>query len=150
MKGEYIMSGFSRFMKQNKNTDKPNEFYAATKSLTEEDGSPLKWEFRRISSKEHEEIREECTIEVPVTGKPGVYRSKFKTNKYVNKLITESVVSPNLYDAELLESYGVNTPEQLLMEMVDDPKEYSELAMFVQKFQGLNVSFEDKVMEAKN
>ena len=41
-------------------------------------------------------------------------------------------------------------PEDLLMSMVDDPGEYNELASFVQKFQGFDVSFEDKVNEAKN
>ena len=48
------------------------------------------------------------------------------------------------------DSYGVKTPEDLLMAMVDDPGEYNDLAAFVQKFQGFNVSFEDKVNEAKN
>ena len=33
--------------------------------------------------------------------------------------------------------------------MVDDPGEYTDLAAFVQKFQGFNTSFEDKVEEAK-
>ena len=89
-------------------------------------------------------------MEVKVTGKPGVYRQKFKTNEYIRKLVTESVAYPDLYDAELQDSYGVKTPEDLLMAMVDDPGEYSEFVAYVQRFQGFDVSFSDKVDEAKN
>ena len=70
------MSDFSKFMKKNKRV-RENGVYAATKSLCDENGKPLKWEFRHISSKENEDIRDECTIEVPVTGKPNAFRSKF-------------------------------------------------------------------------
>jgi len=65
-------------------------------------------------------------------------------------MIAASVVVPDLYDKELQDSYGVATPEELLLAMVDEPGEYNELAAFVQKFQGFDVSFHDKVEEAKN
>lgn len=64
------MTDFSRFMKQNKKK-LPNGLYAPTETLTNEKGEPLEWEFKRISQKEHDRIRESCTIEVPITGKPG-------------------------------------------------------------------------------
>ena len=124
------MSKFSKFMKSNK-IEKKNEMYAPTKSLCDENGKPLEWEFRHITSKENETLRDECMIEVPVTGKPNMFR-------------------PKLLDAELQDSYGVKTPEELLLAMVDDPGEYSDLAAFVQRFQGFDVSFNDKVEEAKN
>lgn len=79
-----------------------------------------------------------------------MYRPKMKSSLYIQKMIVASVVSPDLYDAELQDSYGVKTPEDLLFAMVDDPGEYNELAAYVQKFQGFNVSFEEKVDEAKN
>lgn len=143
------MSKFSKFMKANKAV-KENGFYPATGSLCDEKGNPLEWEFKHISSKENEEIRENCTIDIPVTGKPNMYRPKLKSSDYIRKMIAASVVLPDLFDAELQDSYGVKTPEDLLMAMVDDPGEYNDLAAFVQKFQGFNVSFEDKVDEAKN
>ena len=143
------MSKFAKFMKANK-VVKENEFYPATKSLCDEKGNPLEWEFKHISSKENEEIRENCTIDVPVTGKPNLYRPKLKSSLYIQKMIAASVVVPDLFDSELQDSYGVRTPEDLLMAIVDDPGEYNDLAAFVQKFQGFNVSFEDKVDEAKN
>ncbi len=143
------MSKFSKFMKANK-IEKKNGFYAPTKFLCDEKGNPLAWEFKHISSKENEEIREGCTIEIPVTGKPNMYRPKLKSSLYIQRMIAASVVVPDLYDKELQDSYGVATPEELLLAMVDDPGEYNDLAAFVQKFQGFHVSFEDKVEEAKN
>ena len=143
------MSKFARFMKANKVT-KNNELHAVTKTLCDENGNALEWEFRHLTSKENEDIRESCTIDVPITGKPNLYRPKLKTSMYIRKLIAASVVSPDLYDAELQDSYGVKTPEDLMLAMVDDPGEYNDLAGYVQKFQGFDTSFEDKVDEAKN
>jgi len=143
------MSKFAKFMKANK-VVKENEMHPVTRSLCDENGNPLEWEFKHISSKENENIRESCTIDVPVTGKPNMYRPKMQTSKYIQKMIVASVVMPDLYDAELQDSYGVKTPEDLLFAMVDDPGEYNDLAAYVQKFQGFNVSFDDKVEEAKN
>lgn len=136
-------------MKANK-VVKANEKHPVTKSLCDEKGNPLEWEFRHMSSKENEELRESCTIDVPVTGKSGMFRQKVKSSLYIQKMIAASVVSPDLYDAELQDSYGVSKPEDLLMAMVDDPGEYSDLAAYVQKFQGFDTNFEDKVDEAKN
>ena len=65
-------------------------------------------------------------------------------------MIVASVVMPDLLDAELQDSYGVKGEDDLLMAMVDDPGEYNELAAFVQKFQGFDVPFQEKVDEAKN
>ena len=143
------MSKFSKFMKANK-IEKKNEMYAATKSLCDENGKPLEWEFRHITSKENEGLRDDCTIDVPITGKPNMFRQKVKSSLYIQKMVAASVVVPDLYDKDLQDSYGAMTPEELLLAMVDDPGEYNDLASFVQKFQGFNVSFDEKVDEAKN
>ena len=143
------MSKFAKFMKANK-TVKENGKYAANSSLCDVNGQPLLWEIRHISSKENEDLRESCMMEVQVTGKPGVYRQKLKTSEYIRKITAASVVCPDLYDAELQDSYGVKTPEDLLLAMVDNPGEYSEFTAYVQKFQGFDISFNNKVDEVKN
>lgn len=143
------MSKFAKFMKANK-TVKENEKYAVTKSLCDENGAPLEWEFRHITSKENEAFRAECTIEIPVKGKRNVYRPKFDSEKYIRKMLVESIVVPDLFDEELQDSYGVKNPEDLLLAMVDDPGEYTELTAFVHKMQGFDTTFEDRVDEAKN
>lgn len=143
------MSKFAKFMKANK-VVKENEFYAVTASLCDDNGEPLKWEFRHLSSKENNDIRENCMFDEPVKGRANMYRPKLKTNQYIQKILTSSIVFPDLYDKELQDSYGVSTPEALLYEMVDDPGEYNDLIAFVQKLQGFDASFNDKVEEAKN
>lgn len=143
------MSEFSRFMKANK-VMKPNEKYAPTVTLLDENGKPLEWEFRQITSKENEALRDSCTIEVQVKGKPNLYRPKVNTADYVAKMIVASTVYPDLYDAKLQDSYGVKTPEDLLYAMVDNAGEYQEFTVWMQKYQGFTKSLDDKVEEAKN
>ena len=143
------MSNFSRFLKQNE-IKKENTTFPATKSLVDENGEPLLWTVRPLTTKENDEIRDECMIEVPVKGKPNVYRPKLNTSKYIAKMVCACVVDPNLYDKELQDSYGVMTPEDLLREMIDDPGEYQDFVTFVQNFTGFNTTLEDKVEEAKN
>lgn len=137
-----------QFLKANKKKKSEVE-YPATSSLCDEDGKPLKWLIRPLTTKETEAIRERHTTEVQVTGKPGLYRNKFDSTAFVRDLLCQSVVEPNLYNADLQDSYGVNTPEDLLTEMIDNPTEYNNFATFVQDLDGAK-SFADKVDEAKN
>ena len=143
------MSSLKLFLKENKKA-KENAKYAVTKSLCDEKGNPLEWEIRPISTALNEEIREECTVEVPVTGKPNIFRQKLLSSKYIAKLLCASVVFPDLMNAELQDSYGVSTPEKLLYAMVDDPGEYNDFAQFVQNLNGFDETIEDKIDEAKN
>ena len=142
------MSNFSKFMKANK-IQKQNVMHPVTKSLTDENGEPLLWEIRPLTTKENEAIREACTMEVPVKGKPNMFRPKVDMNKYQTKLICAAVVSPDLNNTELQNSYGVMTPEDLIKEMVDDPAEYTDLMIFVQNISGFK-TLQEQVDEAKN
>jgi hypothetical protein len=135
-------------MKANK-IQKENVMHPVTKSLVDEKGEPLLWEIKPLTTKENEHIRELCTKEVPVTGKPNLYRHKTDMNTYQTKLICAAIVSPDLNNAELQNSYGVMTPEDLIKEMVDDPAEYSDLFVFIQQLSGFKPLQED-VDEAKN
>lgn len=143
------MGDLSRFLKKNKVT-KANLKIVATRSLVDEVGKPLLWEVRPLTTKEDNSIRDECTMDIPVTGKPGMYRQKLNTNKYLAKMATSSIVYPNLNDKELQDSYGVMGAEQLLLEMIDDPGEYNEFMGRLQQFHGFTESFQEKVDEAKN
>lgn len=143
------MGNLTLFLKKNKKV-RENTFYAATKSLCDENGEPLMWEIKALTTRETEDIRELCTTEVQIPGKVGVYRPKINTKLYIAKLIASSVVFPDLYNKELQDSYGVKTPEDLLKEMVDNSTEFNAFADFVQNYNGLNESIADKVEEAKN
>lgn len=141
------MSNFSKFMKANK-IHKQNVMHPVTKSLTDDNGEPLLWEIKPLTTKEDEAIRESCTIEVPVKGKPNMYRPKVDMVKYQTKLMCAAIVNPDLNNVELQNSYGVMTPEELLKEMVDSPAEYNDLMMFVQTISGFKTLQED-VNDAK-
>lgn len=143
------MSNLSRFLKENKKV-KENTKYAATKSLTDEKGNPLEWEIRPLTTKANDELRDDCTYDVPIKGKPNQYRQKLDTSKYLAKMICASVVEPNLNDKDLQNSYGVMTPEDLIREMIDDPGEYNSFAEFIQNFNGFAETLDEKVEEAKN
>jgi phage xkdN-like protein len=143
------MSKFSAFMKANKKV-KENEKFAPTASLLGSDGKPVRWEFRHITSKENEELRDANTIEVQVMGKPNLFRPKLITSKYLMAMIVKSTVFPDLYDKELQDSYGVMTPEDLVYAMVDNAGEMQDFQLWMQKFQGFTKSLDEKVDEAKN
>lgn len=143
------MSNLSLFLKKNKKL-KENTKFVATKSLCDEKGKPLEWELKPLSTRESEEIREACTIEIPIKGKPNMFRQKVNASKYGAKMLASSVVYPDLLNAELQDSYGVSTPEDLIKEMVDDPGEYNDFLAFVQEFNGYDITMEEKVEEAKN
>lgn len=143
------MSKFSRFMKQNK-VKKENTTFAPTKYLLDENGEPVKFTIKPLTTRENEDIREACTVDIPVTGKPNMFRPKLNTSKYLAKMLCSCIIEPNLFDKELQDSYGVMTPEDLIREMIDDPGEYQDFVTFIQNFNGFNVSLEDKVDNAKN
>lgn len=138
------MSEFERFLKTNKKKREPT-VYAASKSFTDDKGEPFLWKIKPISTKENENIRDECVIEDKASG-----RYCLDISKYTAKLLAASVVEPNLYDKQLQDSYGVMTPEALIQELLDDPSEYRKFAEFIQEFNGFNSGFTDKVNEAKN
>lgn len=142
------MSKLSLFLKKNKK-QRENVKYVATKSLCDENGKPLEWTIKPLTTAECEDIRESCTREVQVTGKPNLYRNKFDDRKYTAKLLAASVVEPNLYDKELQDSYGVMTPEELIVQMIDTPNEYNAFAEFITDFIG-NTDINKEIEEAKN
>ena len=144
------MADLKQFLKGNKKK-KENTYYPATKSLCDADGNPLKWEIKALSTRESERIQDECTTEVPIPGKPGTYRAKFNTTMFVKKYAAASVVFPNLYDANLQDSYGVRTPEDLITEMIDSPEEFNKFAEFCQQYSGYDKqSLQNAVDAAKN
>ena len=79
-----------------------------------------------------------------------MFRPRFNPSSYMTKLVAASIVVPDLYNKELQDSYGVMSPEDLLLALVDDPGEYNALEEWVQKFQGFDKTLEDKVEEVKN
>ena len=112
------MSKFAEFMKKNKKA-RPNVKYKATKSLCNENGEPLEWEIQPITSARNEAIRRECTKD-----------GSLDFWQYKIKLLCQSVVFPDLTNADLQDSYGANSEEELVYAMVDDPREFDAFVNF--------------------
>lgn len=144
-----MAESFSEFLKQNKRQT-PEVEYAPTKDFVDKKGEALKWKFRAITSAQFTAIRERCTYNKPIPGKYGQYTQQVNTDELNNRMITACVTYPNLENAELQDSYGVKTPEELMLAMVSNPGEYANLLEFVNKLCGFDFTMEEKIDEVKN
>jgi hypothetical protein len=140
------MSGLERFLKGNR-VKRENVFYPAASDITDDDGNVVMWEIRQLDTASCEEIKRESMR--LSEDKNGVVRERLDTSLYMDKLLAASVAEPNLLSAQLQDSYGVYTPEDLLKAIIDKPSEYAAFADFVYGMLGFT-SFKDKVDKAKN
>lgn len=143
------MSELSVFLKKNKQ-ERKNAFFPATKNFVDKNGDPIMWEVRPLTTSENERIQVECTKEVPVPGKKGMFRSKTDTQMYLTKLMVAAIVFPDLYNKELQDSYGVMTPEDLLKELIDNPAEFNDFREFIVEQSGFDKDLNEEIEEAKN
>lgn len=141
------MSNFNAFMAGNAVKCENVKYVASPRFV--ENKKPIEWELKVISSELDEMIRKECTKKIPINGKRGQYTQETDTNKYTAKLCVACVVFPNLNDAELQDSYGVKSGEELLKKMLL-PGEYMELKTKVMEINGFDLSMEEMVDDAKN
>lgn len=107
--------------------------FAATKTLRDENGEPLKWRFRKMSSKEFFALQDSDTRGSSNIAKELVYRC---------------CVYPNLNNRELQDSYGVKKPAELLEEMIPDSDEMSALLIFITKLHNFS-SMKEEIDTAK-
>ncbi|MGX4600411.1 phage tail assembly chaperone [Faecalimicrobium sp. JNUCC 81] len=112
-------------------------------------GKPVEWEVQPITSQDDELLRKSCTKRVPIPGKNNQFTAETDFNKYVGLLAVKCTVYPNLNDAELQDSYNAMGADETLKKMLL-PGEYADYLSLVQKINGFEQSFEDKVEEAKN
>lgn len=111
------MSKFSAFLAENVEKIE-NKKVVISKRFKDEKGNPVEWEIRAISSEENDDLQRRAMVTVPVVGQRGARTRELDQIKYVNLLLTASVVFPDLNDAELQDSYKVKTPEALLKRML--------------------------------
>lgn len=142
------MSNLSAFLSQNALKNE-NEKHAVSNRFVDENKEPIKWEIQAITSQEDELLRKSCTKRIQIPGKKNQFTNETDYNKYVGLLAVKCTVFPNLNDAELQDSYGVMGADELLKTMLL-PGEYADYLTLVQKINGFEQSFEDKVEEAKN
>lgn len=137
---------FDVFLKTNK-VEKENELIPVSDSFVDADGKPVLWEVRRLTNEEMKYIRKQCIKQVK--DRRGNVSVETDSEKMMVMMATTSTVYPDLKNAQLQDSYGVMGEGELLEAMLS----VGELLAYQQKINeinGFDVSFDDKVNEAKN
>ncbi len=124
------------FLASNKVKDNKEVRYIPTKSFLDEEGKPIEWVLKPLTTELIEEINASCMKNERVVGKKGMFKKVLDNNLFAARLITNSVVMPDLQDKELQDSYNVMKPEDLLKKMVDNAGEYTKLCQFVLDLNG--------------
>lgn len=140
------MADLSAFLSQNK-IKQENMKFVASKSFIDENGNPMEWEIRALSTSESDAIKKECTRRVKIKGNQ--YTMETDTDAYVGKLAAACTVFPNLNDAALQNSYGVMGGDNLLKAMLS-VGEYTAYTNKISEINGFDVAMDDIVEEAKN
>lgn len=119
--------------------------YVPTQKFKDENGKAIPWVFKKLSIDEYEAIRDECTsINFADKGK-----TKFNNTLFNKKFVCNSIVEPNLNNAELQDSYGVKKAEDLVTLMFDNAGEYYNLLGYLLEVNGFK-GFSEDAEEAKN
>jgi len=141
-----MTKSFDAFLKTNK-IEKENELIPVSKSFVDEDGNPILWEVRQLSNDEMKYIKKTCVKQN--RDKRGNMTVETDTDKMVGLMAAMSTVYPDLKNAELQNSYGV-MGEVALLEAMLSAGELLAYEQEVNRINGFDVSFDDKVEEAKN
>lgn len=120
-----------------------NEFVVVSNRFVE-DGKPVPWEIKAITSQENDQIMKKNTKRDKKTKQEILDRSA-----YINELVASAVVFPDLKNAELQKAYGVMGETNLLSKMLL-VGEFAILSEAVQKLSGLDEDDSEKIEEVKN
>ncbi len=127
-----------------------NEKFVASERFVGKDGKPIAWEICCITAAENAELRKQCMRqELVAGGRRGQKAATFDANKYQALVGARCTVFPNLNDAELQDSYGVKSAEELLGVMLK-PGEFEDYTAKVLEVNGFTEDIRDAVDEAKN
>ena len=126
---------------------KENEFIPVSESFKDEEGNTVLWEVRQLTNEEMKFIKKQCVKQVK--DKRGGVSVETDSDKMVGLMAATSTVYPDLKNADLQNSYGVYG-EVALLEAMLSAGELLAYEQEVNRINGFDVSFDDKVEEAKN
>lgn len=137
---------FDAFLKTNK-IEKQNEFIPVSQAFQDENGDTILWEVRQLTNDEMKSIKKSCVKQT--RDKRGNVSMETDTDKMLGLMAATSTVYPDLKNAELQNSYGV-MGEVALLEAMLSAGELMNFQQEINRINGFDVSFDDKVEEAKN
>lgn len=142
-----MAENLSAFLKQNVEVVNETE-YVASKRIKDANGEPIAWKIKTLATDETEKMRKKYTKRITdrITRQT---EERFDMTAYNEDLISKAITYPNLYDAELQDSWGVTEPVDLVKAMLT-PGEYADLLAAATEAQGYDAGMKDKVKEVKN
>lgn len=142
-----MAENLSAFLKQNVEVVNETE-YVASKRIKGANGEHIAWKIKTLATDETEKMRKKYTKRITdrITRQS---EERFDTTAYNEELLSKVITYPNLYDAELQDSWGVTEPVDLVKVMLT-PGEYADLLAAATEAQGFDVGMKDKVKEVKN
>ncbi len=111
------------------------------------EGNPVPCILKPTTTAKVNQLQKNCT---DWKGKRGSKQKILNNEKFAAKLAVECTVYPNFKDKELLDSYGLIDPCEVIEKIFNLPGEYAELIDAVLDINGFDDKFEDLVEEAKN
>lgn len=143
-----MTKNLSAFLAQNARKIDNVSFVASERFTDPETGAPVPWEICCVTAAENSAIRRTCMRTIPVPGRKGQFTQDFDANAYLAKIAVRCTVYPNLNDAELMASYGVNGAENLIQTMLT-PAEFEDYSSKVLEVNGFQAG-DEMIEEAKN
>ena len=120
-----------------------------TDRYRDKDGKPIPFVFKSVSTARIDELRAECTKRTGATHRKPATET-FDDRRFTIKLGIESTVYPAFKSADLLASYGLQDPVELVQAILQIPGEYAAWMDAIRRVNRLDDDFEDMVDEAKN
>lgn len=134
------------FMVKNRAIKEPTK-YPASVDFVDENGVPMEWVLKPLKPEDNDRLLNEATVaDFDAKGNPIL---KGDESLYRKNLIVESVIFPNLNNAELQDFYKVKEPGDLVNAMLNI-QEYKQLIDKIQEINGFKVNIDKKAKEAKN
>lgn len=137
------MSRLNAFFKQNRKNEDKEIKVVLSEDFLDENGEAMEWILRPCKSRRSRKLLEQAT-QINSKGE-----TVFMQAEYMHKLAVASVVFPDLENAELQDSYGVMSAEDLLDELLSDVQSYSKLLKAVNDVNSKK-SVDELTEEAKN
>ena len=145
------MSILNTFLNQGKeklnNISEITKEVIVSKRFKDEQGNPIKWKIKAISQETSEALVSKYTTSKVVNGE---LLERFDRKNWQAELLVESVIDPDLKNAELCKQFGTLDPIELIKKMLL-PGEYLRLVKLVMDINGYFETYDDAIYEqAKN
>lgn len=122
--------------------------YVASERFIDEKNNPIPWKLRILTETELSKLKAQCKKRLT---NPKTQQSYIETDssKLADLMIENSVIYPNLNNAQLQDSYGAVGAIDLAKKMLI-PGEYNDLILAVNEANGFNSGMAEKIKRAKN